>query len=278
MPGKEALDGWVRDLNAWFRKNGKKLKPAVLKGGAVTLEKTAIAGSPPASAVAGPSGVNAQPTTPAVPAPAPAGGKSDEKQPAGGGWCSLLGLLLIGVIAVGAAIGIGLMSFAAYAPPASPVASASASPRPTPTSQATQSTTQAPPATPTQTPAATPTARPTASPTVRPTAVASLPAGAMLDSVCIWVYHEGLGDFVSFLDFAMWWNGVEFSDFELTIKDANNGDPVQLTYESEHQSWQGKLGLNAPGTKQILSLIAHFPDGSQIDLTQELIEHLGSDR
>lgn len=257
VPGKEALDGWVRDLNAWFRKNGKKLKPAVLKGGAVTLEKTAIAGSPPANAVAGLGGVTAQPTKPAVPAPTPAGGKSEEKQPPGGGWCSLLGLLLLGVIAVGAAIGIGLMSFAAYAPPSSPGAPASASPRPAPTSQATLSTTPArPTAPPTKAPTATPTISPTAPSTERPTAAPSLPVGAVLESVCVWVYHEPLGEFVSFLDFAMWWHGVDFFYLELTIKDANNDDPVQLVFNPEQGSWEGKLGLSAPGTKQIISLIA----------------------
>ena len=122
-----------------------------------------------------------------------------------------------------------------------------------------------------------PSATATQTPTGSPTAVASLPATAMLDSVCIFVHHQRFGDFVSFFDFAMWWSGVDFYYLELTIKEANNDAPIQLVLDPEDGSWRGKFGLNAAGTKQIVSLIAHFPDGSQLDLTADLIDHLGDD-
>src|SRR3990172_8046458 len=50
LGGRNDVDAAIQNINEWFKKNGKKLKPATFAGGAVTLEKTPIAvvGLPPA--------------------------------------------------------------------------------------------------------------------------------------------------------------------------------------------------------------------------------------
>ena len=201
----------------------------------------------------------------------------------GGGLFASLWTIPVLIIVVGCSCQLtGFGNFPVQPPISTPVVSGPLTPtvQPQPTTTATQPPplTATPPATPTQAPPATPTQAPqTTTPTGSPTAVASLPATAMLDSVCIFVHHQRFGEFVSFFDFAMWWSGVDFYYLELTIKEANNDAPIQLVLDPEDGSWRGKFGLNAAGTKQIVSLIAHFPDGSQLDLTADLIGHLGSD-
>src|SRR5512141_764962 len=48
--GKKGVDDAIKNINEWFKKNGKKLKGATFRRGEVTLEKTAIklAYAPPA--------------------------------------------------------------------------------------------------------------------------------------------------------------------------------------------------------------------------------------
>ena len=45
LPGKNDFDNSIKNINAWFKKNGKKLKGATLKKGEVTLEKTTTTGT-----------------------------------------------------------------------------------------------------------------------------------------------------------------------------------------------------------------------------------------
>jgi hypothetical protein len=45
LPGKKDVDNSIKNINDWFKKNGKKLKGATFKRGEVTLEKTATTGA-----------------------------------------------------------------------------------------------------------------------------------------------------------------------------------------------------------------------------------------
>src|SRR5688500_56627 len=59
LGGRADIDAAIKRINDWFKKNGKKLKPATFADGAITLEKTPIAPPP----------VMPPPTAPATPTP-----------------------------------------------------------------------------------------------------------------------------------------------------------------------------------------------------------------
>jgi hypothetical protein len=66
LGGPASVDAAIKRINDWFKHKGKKLKGAKLKGGEVTLEKTAIAVAPAPPAVA-PIPVPEKPTEPKKP-------------------------------------------------------------------------------------------------------------------------------------------------------------------------------------------------------------------
>jgi hypothetical protein len=257
VPGKEGLDQWIRDLNAWFRQNGRKLKPAVLTGGAITLEKTAIGATAVAPAVVP---VRPRPTTsPApkpAPTPAPTGAKAEDKSGQSIGCMSMYLLAAVLVLGAFGAVALGIIDLDG----------------PSPAGQATS------------TPAATASAQPTGLPTGQPTPQATpsptpLPPSPKtgVSIVCVRVVHQQLQEFVSYLDWFMWWTGAEIDYFELTVLGAGNDAPVRLEYDQQQGAWQADLGLKQAGEKSITRLVAHLTNGTTIDVTADLIAAFGKD-
>jgi hypothetical protein len=271
LGGRADIDAAIKRINDWFKHNGKKLKPATLVGGAVTLEKTPIA---PVPAVAVPV-VPLPPVTPPPAKPKPVAPPPASPPPASGSGCSLLGglmvLMLFGVIVLGAGIG-----FVLFGGPG-PVAQATATPSVQPTARPTSSPSASPTASPSSAPSPSVRATPTPSPGPSATSTASpLPVG-QFSAVCIRVVHDQVGQFVSYLDWFVWWTDFNVEYFEVTVIGANNGEPQRLEFESRSQAYEGLLGLHQAGDKRIVSVIARMSDGSEINLTQDLIDEFGSD-
>lgn len=279
LPGRQSIDDAIKNLNDWFKKNGYKLKPAVFKKGVVTLEKTAIAAAPaPAGVVPGAGGKTepVKPSTPAPPPPTPpATGTPPQKEP--GGWCSLLGMLMLllflGVMALGGGIGFVFLGGQPPEPTPTAVAQASSPPTfsPTPSPRAASTATPAPADTATPAASASPRPSPTTTATQSPAVVGEITA------VCVRVYHEELEDFLSFLDWFIFWTGDDVDYFELTVLGANNDEWVRLEYSPVLGAWRAQLGLMEPGEKQITGLVAHLTNGQTVDLTPELIGAFGSE-
>ncbi|MEP7158538.1 MAG: hypothetical protein ABI797_03865, partial [Chloroflexota bacterium] len=101
LGGRSDIDAAIKRINDWFKHNGKKLKPARLSGGNVTLEKVPAAAVPATVPAIAP----VKPPSP-TPPPPPATGTPPST---GGGWCSMLMVLVllmfVGVIALGGGIG-----------------------------------------------------------------------------------------------------------------------------------------------------------------------------
>jgi len=265
LGGRGDIDAAIKRINDWFKHNGKRLKPARLRDGVVTLEKEAIT-AVPATVPA------IMPVTPTPPTTPPA----QTTPSTGGGWCSMLMVLVllmfVGVIALGG--GIGFVLFGGQPAPtsvavASPTQSPAPSPSPAPTASAAASPTSAPSA------SAGPTASP--SPGASATTAASPSPGGQFTVVCIRVIHRNLGDFISYLDWFVVWTGYNVEYFEVTVIGANDDEPERLEFDSRDEAYEGLLGLRQAGDKRIVSVIAHLSDGSEIDLTEDLIDEFGSD-
>lgn len=262
LPGKPGVDKAIKNINDWFKKNGKKLKPPVLKGGQVTLEKTALAAAPPPLIA-----VKPEPPKPIPPPPAVTPGATIEPKKESGGWCSLLGGILVfmffGVIAFGGAIGFAMLG----GPPQTPF-------NPGQTSLPSLTATSVPTTVATATPEAA-----TASPAATGTPVASSTPGTIgeISDVCVRVHHQELEQFVSYMEWLMFWSGVDVDHFDLYIAGTNDDLPIRLDYDSSTGAWGAPVGLHGAGEKQIVSLIAHLPDGQEVDLTDDLIEYFGTD-
>ena len=103
---KDALDAWVRDLNAWLTFNKKRLKPAVIQNGGVTLTKEDIPAAPP------PKGPDKPPVVPPVTPPTDQGGGQSgagkDKGGGGGGW-GCLGLFILLVLLFMGVVGAGVV-------------------------------------------------------------------------------------------------------------------------------------------------------------------------
>ena len=67
------------------------------------------------------------------------------------------------------------------------------------------------------------------------------------------------------------------SYFEITFQGANDNEPQCLEFNTRTEAWEGLLGLRQAGDKRIVSVIAHMTDGSEVDLTQAMIDCFGSD-
>lgn len=263
--GRDDIDAAIKRINDWFKKNGKKLKPATFANGAVTLEKTPIA--PPARAVPV---VPPAPVTPPPPRPKPVAPSPPPDPPASGG--CLLGILLLAtllaVMALGGGIGfvfLGGPGPAAQAT-ATPSAAPTASPAPSPTATVTASPSAATSATPTVAPPSASPASPTASP------------GSAIAGACVRVVHQAVGDFISYLDWYVYMFEEDIAYLELVVEGANNGEPVTLEYDSPSGAYYGILGLHGSGEKRISSATLVLVDGTEIDVTDDLADALGGKR
>lgn len=258
LGGRADIDAAIKRINDWFRHNGKKLKPARLTGGTVVLEKvpiTPVAAAVPATA----------PVTPKTPAPPP----PPAAAPATGGGCGLLGILmllmLVGVISVG-----GYVGFVYFGGPG-PAAQASATPSAPPTPSAAPSPTATAAPSPSASVGATPTAAPSPSMVASPSAT----PGSAVTAACVRVVHQAVGDFISYLDWYMYMFEEDIDHLEVVVAGANNGDPVQLEYDSPSGAYHGILGLHGAGVKTIVSATLVLVDGTTIDVTDDLTDALG---
>lgn len=270
--GRQDIDAAIRRINDWFKHNGKKLRPARLAGGTVVLEKVPIETAP--AAVPTP-----VPVTPPAPKPKVVAAPPPVTTESTGDGCKLpfmMMLLLLGVIVLGAGVGFVYLG----GPGQVAVASPSATPTYTPSSTH-------PGSSPTPAPSATlspaPTATPAPSASLSPAPSASTPAQVgQFTAVCIRVVHEELGQFVSYLDWYVYWSlgpqaVAQVVYFEVTVLGANDNKPQRLEFASEEETWKGLLGLRQAGDKRITKVVAHLENGSEVDLTQELIDEFGSD-
>jgi hypothetical protein len=247
---KKSVDDAVANINGWFKKNGKKLKKATYRKGVVTLEKTAIqtAYVPP---------LQAPTATVALAA----------YEPQQRSMTPMLLMILISVVVLGLLTGYlvfggnGQGGVANASPTPKPTATASASPTPSPTP------------TPSATPSATAEPTPTAAPTPSPTSSLQ----AYISGVCARVKHSGFGNFVSYIDWVMYWDGFDVDHFVLAIEGTNDDAPVILRYDPAGGDWTARLGLHAAGDKTITQLVAILADGTPIDITDALVELLQTD-
>jgi hypothetical protein len=269
MGGRTDVDASIKNINDWFKKNGKKLKPQKLENGAVILEKTPIA-SAPAQVVPV---VPVAPVTPPPPKPKPDEPAPPASSGSSGSGCSLPFLMLLiffGVIVVGGGIGyalVGGFGQVAPGPSASPTFGPTATPVPTVSAGPTTSAVASLTASPSVTPASTVTAPPAASATPN--------AANLITALCARVVHREFGDFLSYIEWLMYWDDFDVHHFVVSIAGANNGSPVDLVYDPDGNFWGARLGLFNPGTKRIVSLAAVLDDGTVIDITDDAIEILG---
>ena len=269
LPFKGNINDSIKNINDWFKHNHKKLKPPVLRKGTVTLEKTATTGAyaPPvvplgdedenkpeyASLPAAP--VTSAPLSLAAFTPDEAGPRS---------LAPTLLLMLIGVAILGLLTGYLVFG----------------GPGPAPTLIAQASPTATPSASPTAMPSASPAASPTATPSASsggPTPSPSTSLGAYISGVCARVKHSGFGNFVSYIDWVMYWYGYDVDHFVLVIAGTNDDAPVTLTYDPADGGWKARLGLHSAGDKAVTSLTAVLTDGTPIDITDALAQALGTD-
>ena len=252
--GPKGVDDAVKNINDWFKKNGKKLKKATYKKGVVVLEKTSIQTAYLPPAAVGAEAVASAPVSDVATRPAVASAA------AGGAGLMMAGLLVITVF-VGGAIGYTLVAGPG------PAAQASATP--------TTSPTASPSATPTASPTASPTITPEPSVTPEPTATATSGAQAYFAGICARVKHEKLGNFLSYIEWLMYSDYLDVDHFVVTVAGANNGDPVDLVFDPATGAFTGRLGLMSAGEKQIGQVIAVLDDGTPLDITADVIEILG---
>lgn len=269
MGGRQDIDAAIKNINDWFRKNGKKLKPHKLENGAVTLEKVPITAPPTTRTATTPTPAPVRPTPPRA-APAPVLPPPAPAVPGSG--CGLLGILmiamLVGVVALGA--GVGFMFLGDPAPAAQATATPSTPP------------TVSPAARPAATVAASPSAGASATPTVAPTPItAASPTaspGSAIAGACVRVVHQAVGDFLSYLDWYVYMFDEDIDFLEVVVEGANNGEPVALQFDSPSGAYYGILGLHAAGAKKISSATLVLLDGTEIDVTDDLANALGGKR
>lgn len=269
--GRADIDAAIKRINDWFKHNGKKLRPATLRNGAVTLEKTPI-GTAAATAVP----VVPQPPvspTPSTPKTTPVVPVTPPSQTPSGGGCSLLGgllvLMLFSAIALGAGVGFvyfggpGPAAQASATPSASPIASPTTSPAPSPTTTVAASLTAGASAT------------PTVAPTPSPAASATATPGPLVAAACVRVVHQAVGDFISYLDWYVYLSDEDIDYLEVVVEGANNDEPIDLQFDTASGAYYGILGLHAAGAKKILSATVVLEDGTEIDVTDDLAHALG---
>lgn len=261
LGGRADIDAAIKRINDWFKKNGKKLKPATFADGAITLEKTPIAPPPVMPPPTAPT--TPKPVAPPPPPPPPA---------SSGGGCGLLGILMIamflGVITLGG--GIGFVFFGGPGPAAPATATPSAAP--------TASRAPSPTATVTASPSAETSATPTVAPTPTPAASPSASPGSAVAGACVRVVHQAVGDFISYLDWYVYLFEEDIAYLEVVVEGANNDEPAVLEFDSPSGAYHGILGLHGTGDKEIVSATLVLVDGTEIDVTDDLADALGGKR
>ena len=161
IPGaKEAIDTWLKELNDWLKKSGKRFKQTSIRNGSVTLTKEPIPVAPAAPPPAPPG----PPVKPVTPVPPATGGGI-------GGSCALFGLL--GVVLVGV---IGAAWFTGIIPGGG--GGGGSQPQSSPPAVAQPSTTSSTAAIPSS---AAPIAKPSSAPPKAPAPVGARPALDLLD-------------------------------------------------------------------------------------------------
>ncbi len=103
MPGKQAIDDWVKALNDSLKSNGKELAGLELKDGKIHLTKRAIAAPVTTPAEAPPATTTTPPTAPATESPKDEPKADSDKAPLKPG--CLIGILVATVLFLGAGIG-----------------------------------------------------------------------------------------------------------------------------------------------------------------------------
>lgn len=169
------------------------------------------------------------------------------------------------------ALGVALLLVACASPfdvPPSPTVSPAATPAAT--------------ATPGPSPAA--TAPPTASPAATSTLSAEETWAAMHAWTCFRVVHTSLGDFASYLDAAIGFYDdiaedpgdlIEF--IQVKVLGANDDDLWILHQDDVLSLFDDAAGLRGAGPKTIVSVEVFWRDGTVTDVTESVIEDLGSD-
>jgi hypothetical protein len=107
------------------------------------------------------------------------------------------------------------------------------------------------------------------------TATATSQPQSAIAGICARVVHRAFGNFLSYIEWLMYWDGIDVDRFVVTVAGANNGDPLDLSFDPATGAWTGRLGLMNPGDKQIGQVIAVLDDGTTIDITADVIEILG---
>jgi hypothetical protein len=300
LPGKKTLDDAIANINAWFRKNGKKLKGATFKKGEVTLEKTTTTGAyvPPIVQPSDdepnqPVPVSSPDPQPVSLTPAPLLTPTTEQwdtavaaapielkssRSSNSLYRMLTMAALIAVITAGLVIGFVFGGGGVPASSGAPTLIAGSGPTASPSSAPTQA-----PALSSIAVSSAPTLAPTAaasassSPTAVPASVSPAPSVAevaTLDRACIQVTHQKLGSFVSYLDFAMYWTGLDVDHFEATIQGTNDNKPLVVNYDPASGAYRGLFGLHQPGNVTITNVTAVLTGGSTLDVTQDLTDFL----
>lgn len=254
---KKLVDDAVGNINGWFKKNGKKLKKASYRKGVVTLEKIPVQAAfvPPVATEHYVSHTPAAVTEPV------AAGLEPRRSSAGGPDPRVLAALLLLTVFVGGAI--GFVGFGARQP--TQIANASTTPAPSRTASAT------PTASPTSSPTLTP--EPTATDEPAPTATSSL--RSYIAGICARVKHTKFGNFLSYVDWLMYWDGYHVHHFVVTVAGTNNGKPLDLVLDPVTGAWTGRLGLMSPGEKRIGQVFAVLEDGTPIEITADVVDLLG---
>ena len=80
---------------------------------------------------------------------------------------------------------------------------------------------------------------------------------------------------MSYLDWSLRWTGGNVVDFALTVKGANDDQPVLLKADQQVHGWRAVLGLHQAGQKTIVQLLAHLGNGTIADVTNQLTTALG---
>jgi len=96
-------------------------------------------------------------------------------------------------------------------------------------------------------------------------------------SACARVVHQALPRFISYIDWELYWAGLDVDYFTIRLVGANDDEPFEIIPSSIAGRYSGLSGLHEAGPKRIASVVGHLSDGSVIDLTEDLIDYFGLD-
>jgi len=127
-------------------------------------------------------------------------------------------------------------------------------------------------AAPSPTPRPTPSATPTLAPATA-TPSPSEPAQGQLLGACLKQVNQPDGEFTSYMDASLNWDGPPPQKVLLIVEGTNNDQALSLTPTGS--IWTGKLGMHEVGPKTIGSLFVVNSDGSGTDWTAALAGFIG---